>query len=273
MSRCRLSLVILILAAMGSGRSAEPAKDPPGLSELGLQVAALETLYEFEFTPSQLQAVLKVAKQTTPKPAPLPAVKASDEFRKALTQLRDALIDASNAELIGALQDKVADLQESEDIELDDKVEITSAARRLAPDLLKLLKPTQVMAFLNANKELISDPTDLLLEAVDKARTLPDDEWKELSAETVAETGWLLGGLDQKKARAVEQKLQQSLKQVRSMNDGDFAKKRPELEQALRQFVAQVPPTAILHNYAEHALAELLSNPQLLTALEARLRK
>jgi len=63
------------------------------------------------------------------------------------------------------------------------------------------------------------------------------------------------------------------LKTAHVMREREPKKQRPELEKAARQFVAQVPPTQVLHNVAEHTLAELLSNPRLVAAFDARLKR
>jgi hypothetical protein len=267
-------LACLVLASLGWNDlvAADEAKEQAGLSELSLQVNALQTLYEFEFTPAQMQAVLKLVRQSAAKPAVLPGVQATDKYRQTLTQLRDALIDANDSDRISSLQEKLGDLDDSEDPKLDNDVEITAAARRLAPEALKLLKPRQVTSFLDANQDVYSDPLELLLKGLDQSQTLADDDWKALVRETVDEVGWLLGGLDRKKARTVEQKVEQWLGQVRGLKEAEFKKRRADLEQAARQYVGLVPPTAVLHNIAERALAELLANPQSAAALEARLK-
>ena len=272
--RYRWFLACLVLASLGWNDlvAADEAKEQAGLSELSLQVNALQTLYEFEFTPAQMQAVLKLVRQSAAKPAVLPGVQATDKYRQTLTQLRDALIDANDSDRISSLQEKLGDLDDSEDPKLDNDVEITAAARRLAPEALKLLKPRQVTSFLDANQDVYSDPLELLLKGLDQSQTLADDDWKALVRETVDEVGWLLGGLDRKKVRTVEQKVEQWLSQVRGLKEAEFKKRRADLEQAARQYVGLVPPTAVLHNIAERALAELLANPQSAAALEARLK-
>jgi hypothetical protein len=254
------------------GRAADSAKEQTGLVELSLQVSALQALYEFEFTVPQLQSLLKIAKQAAPKSAPAKAGQASDKYRQALTELRDALTEAKDDDRIKELNDKVVDLFNSEEPDLDDDIEITAAGRRLAPEALKLLGYRQVLAFLDANSDVHSDPFEMLVAALDQSRTLADDEWKDLAEDTVEQLGWMLGGLDRKKARVVEQKVEQWLAQVRGLKEAEFKKRRADLENSARQFVALIPPTAVIHNVVEHALAEMLSNPQLTAVLEARLK-
>ena len=241
--------------------------DKPSLTDLSLEVAALQTLYEFRMTPAQMEALRKLA----PKSSPRDPGKGSDKLRQALTDYRAALLKPDSEDRINQLKESLDALREAEKASLDDDVDITDAARRRTPEVLRSLSVKQVSAYLNEYD--VPDPLERLLEALDKVSTLKDADWRELSEEIVDEVSWLMAGLDVRKGKLVGDKVEQFLAQVRNLKDKDFKSKRPDLERAARLFANQVPPTAVLHNYAERAVAELLSNPQLATALDARLKK
>jgi len=245
------------------------AEEPVSLSNLSLEVMALQMLHRFEMTPEQLAALRRLAPITAAKSSEHEAGKGGDPLRQALVDLRDALVRGAE-ERIGTLEEQLDELQNADDTDLDDVVELTPMARRRAAVVLQALSPRQVGAFLNSADEL-PDPLERLLNAIDQARQLDSDSWQELTEEVVEELSWQLGGLDPERGKRAGERVEQLLKAVRAAKD--LVRRRPEFEQSARQLVGQVLPTVVLHNYAEHALAELLSNPLLAAALDARMGK
>ena len=76
------------------------------------------------------------------------AAKASNPYRAKLLELHAALKAANDDERIDELQEELDRLRESEKPELDDGVDVAAAARKLAPQALKLLKTTQLLSYL-----------------------------------------------------------------------------------------------------------------------------
>ena len=247
--------------------------DSSALNDLSMEVAALLTLHKFEMTRQQLEVLRKLAPETAPKPADRDPAKANDQCRQVLTDLRAALLEEKRDEdRIGELEEKWEDLRDSDEVDFDDEVDITAAARRRVPDVLRMLSTRQVVAYLSEQEDVLPDPLELLLEALDQVSELSKADWKERCDDIVEEVSWVLGGLDPKASKMVADRVERWLRQVRvSMETGVFPKQRQDFEKSARQFVAQVPPTLVLHNITEHALAELLSNPRLAAALDARL--
>ncbi len=250
----------------------EPTSDQLSLSNLSLEVVALQSLHRFQMTAEQMTALRKLAASTVSKPGGRTEGKGNDKHRQALLDLREALLKGKD-ERIEDLEDDLAELHEKEEANFDDQVNITAAARRKAPEALQSLRPAQIAAFFHVVADDLPDPLGMLLDALEVVGEYKDAEWKELTADIVDELSWQLGGLDPERSRLVGGNVEQYLKKIRSLNAKDLEKQRPELEKQARQFVAQAPPTAILHNFAEHTLAELLSNPRLPAALDARLDK
>ncbi len=249
-----------------------PARGEASIAELSLEVTALQSLHRFQMTTEQLTALRKLASTTVAKASAPRSGMGTEAHRKALLELRAALLDGKN-ERIEELEEDLADLLEKEDADFDDQVSIVPAARRKAPEVLQSLRPAQLAAFFNAAADDVPDPLETLLAALEVAGDYKDAEWKELTAEIVDDLGWQLGGLDPERSRFIAVKVEQYLKKIRALSGKELERQRPELERQARQFVAQVAPTVVLHNFAEHSLAELLSNPRLTAALDARLEK
>lgn len=249
---------------------AEAAKNER-VNDLSMCVDALLALTYFDFTPPQLEALAKLTREANlPKSQARQPGKASEKYRQALLNLYEALAQGTEVARVSELEDQVDALRDAENPDLDDVVEITDAARQRTPEVLRLLTIRQTSAYLDIYEA--PDPLEDLLTALNKVSTLKDAEWKDLVEETVDEVGWLLGGLDEKKVKAVREQVSQWLKQVQAAKGKAMEKQRPELEKAARDLASQVPPTQMLNNVIEHALAELLANPQLPAAIPLRLK-
>jgi hypothetical protein len=271
----RASLIGLALVAAGLSLPQADAADKekePSLSDLSLEVSALQTLHEFRFTPAQMQQLQKLLKETAEKPRKRKPGKASADFRTALGALHEALVEDLDDDQIDQLQEQADDLRDSENPELDDGVDITAAARKRAPEVLGRLRVRQVSSFIAANADDIFDPVERLTEALTQARKKKADDWKEHREEIAAQIGWLVAGLDEKKSQPVAAKVAALLGKARSLATEEFKKQQPALTKEAARIAGSVSPTAVLRHTAEHALAELLSNPRLGVVLKARLK-
>jgi hypothetical protein len=258
------------LSALAGG----PGKSPPSsLNDLSLEVSALQALYYFKITPAQMEKLKKLAKDTADDTGARLAPKASDTFRQTLLDLRTALVKADNDELIDKLQEKLEDLRDAENPELDEGFEVTDAAHRKAPEVLQFLSARQVAAYLAAYGEQFPDPLEHLLDTLGKVRGLSAKEWKQTRESVSEEIGRLAAGLDSEKADEIAEKVVQLLIQARALTEDEFKKQRPELEKTARQIVGNVGPFDVLRHSVERALAELLANPRLVAAIDARLKK
>ena len=164
-------------------------------------------------------------------------------------------------------------MRRAETPEIDDGIEITDAARRRAPEVLAALTARQVATHIAAYGDQFPDPLERLLEALGKVRGLKEAEWKELRDDVSDEVGRLVAGLDIDKAGEISDQVVQLLIQARALKENELKKERPELEKIARQIVGKIGPLDVLRNAVERTLAELLSNPRLAAAIEARLKK
>jgi hypothetical protein len=264
-----LPLIALILATPRVGSAADEKTDANVLS---LQVTALEMLHRFQSSPEQLEAFLKVAKTAAPKAAARKPAKVSPKFLKTLIEVRDAYVKGDE----DAIADKSAELDELRDKDnpdLDDDVDLTDVARKAAPSGLKLFTPRQVVLYLSEFSEEFPDPLEKITETFDEARTLKGKDWDE-SRDTVAEqVGWLVGGLDAAAEAKVKKQVAELLDRVQKMTDAEYKAKKDDLTDAAKAITASVGPVDVIRNFMERSVAELLSNPQTVTVLEARLKK
>jgi hypothetical protein len=260
----------LYLAPAGA---ADPGKEKgPSLSELSLEVAALQILHSFKVTPAQMEKLQKLARETAEKPRQRKAGKGSVDFRAAVVALREALAEESDDDEIAKLEEQFDDLREAEIPDLDDGVDLTAVARQRAPEVLRQLSARQVASFIADNADDIKDPLDRLMEALARARKKKDAEWKDYRAEVAEEVGWLVAGLNGDKPVQVRKRVSALLARARRLTEEEFKKEQSALAREARRVVGNVSPVTVLRHTAEHALAEMLSNPRLAAALKARLK-
>lgn len=270
-SSCPARLVAcLALVLAGAASAAPPAAS---VNDLSLEVNALYMLYQFDFTARQLKALQKMVAATAAPPEVRPMARASEEYRRTLVQLRDALVDGTDDDRIATLQEKLDALHEKEPAEIDDSVELTDEARRRAPEVLKLLSARQVGLFVAGYGEAFPDPLERLLEALEAVRGLAPQEWKVLRESLAHEVGQLVAGLDVEKGSQVGDRVIQLLIQVRALKEDEFAKNRADLEEQARDIVGNLGPLDVMRHVLEQALAELLANPRLGMVITARLKQ
>jgi hypothetical protein len=245
--------------------------EPDNLNDLSLEVTALQTLYQFRLTPAQLETLRKLAKETAPKSYAAKEVKASADLRKTLSTLRGALL-AADEDQVTRLSDRLDEVMQKENFE-PDEVEVTEAAQRRAPEVLRLLSARQVAYYVSSDPGTIPDPLELLTDALGKVRKLEAQDWKDLRDDVSERVGLLLAGFDDARADKVSEDVVDLLIKARGLTDDEFKAQRKNLEKAARDIIGEVGPTDVLRNVLERALAELLSNPRLPAALDAQLKK
>jgi hypothetical protein len=202
----------------------------------------------------------------------------SDAYRKVLVELRAALI-AEEDERVEELDKQLHDLQQAEDYTLDDGVEITDEARKKALPFVRMhCTADQVVAYLVSYGKDLPNPRTRLFTAMrvkkgeNPGRPSPE-EWKEIRAFTIREVTWQIGGLNIEKGDKTGTRVGELLDKAYATSDADL--KKPKIAAALRQearaIADQVGPTDLLKHIIQQDLAEMLSNPRLIPAVEARL--
>jgi hypothetical protein len=242
------------------------------LNPLHFEVEALETMYQLQLTREQIERLAQLARSTSRKRQPGRAIRVSKEFHKTLTDLHAALV-ADDDEKIAAESGAFDALREKESPDFEE-AEITSEARRHVPEFLRTLGPRQVAVYLSEFADEFPDPFEKLADALEEVRKAPGKEGQDLRDGVAMQVGWLVGGLDVAAEKRVREKVVALLdRAVQIKDDQQFEAQRPELERAARDLIAGVGPTDVLRHFVERSLAELLSNPRLEAAAQARLKQ
>src|SRR5579883_461440 len=274
-------LLIPTLLSPSSGRCDDKKTPTPVLKgqaaedlvRLKREVDALEMLYHLEPTKAQLPALLKIAERTAAKPSATKEASASPEYLKTLQDLRNALVH-DDEEQIGTLFQKLAEIEDAQPTEIAEAFDLTPAAIKEAPSVLKLLTPAQVVSLLAAMDNEVPDPVERILFTLSEGEELDAEDWKSLRDETAQEVTWLMHGFNNNAETAKTTKAVSDLLDRGHRLKGDALKKELDsIEQAARKLTGGVSPIVVLQHYMERELAELLSNPQIVTVLKARLEQ
>jgi hypothetical protein len=253
----------------GRGTNKAPAPLPAGdVIAMSLEVEVLRSLYGMEVTPAQAAALGKFASETCDKPRIRKPAKASDKFRRALADFRKALTDGQ-PDKIDEMEDKLEDARAADSPDLDDDFDITPAARRRAPEALRLLSVRQVVAYAADEGDDITDPYERLRDAIKDARTVKADDWPALRDETAGAVGEAVGGVDAEKVASVTKEAAALLDRARGLSPTELTSLAVELEKAARAVVGTIGPMDVLQHALELHLARQLSNPQAATAFAA----
>ncbi len=122
------SAVIGALAMGSRSLAQEPPKAAPAvmpLNSVSMEVSALQTLYELNFTKAQLEKLQQLTVGTAPKDEKRKAGKASKEYRAKMLLLRKALVEAKDNPQIAKLQVELEIMRDREKPFFDDGVNVT----------------------------------------------------------------------------------------------------------------------------------------------------
>jgi hypothetical protein len=263
-----VALCTALFMLVGTALAADTKKDKGDLNDLSLELAAHQLIYQFEFTPSQLQALANWAKTTASTSERRPA-KGSDKLRGLMVELRAAYRKRDEAR-IDELTEKVDELKEKEKPDIDDNVEPTDAARKAAVEAARLLTTRQTLDYLNLYEEL-PDPAASVREALKSGLKLKDRDWSSIRDDAAAEVAWQIAGFDKDRADKVRAQTAALLDKAHAWKEKELAEQQPELEKALQEIMGDSRSTDVLRHIIERDLAELLANPQLAAAIEGKM--
>ena len=287
---------------VASAQAADPKKKddktdiapaPKDANYLSMEVNALRTLYLLRGTDPGRQVAIqlplgrllfikeKFASCAQKEEKKREKADISDAYRKVLVELRAALI-AGQDERIEELDKQLQELQKVEDPDLDDQVEITDEARKKAENLVKTCSADQVVAYLASYGKDFPHLQNTLFAAMrvtidpEKAtyeKKPSPEEWKKIRAFTIREVAWQVGGLDSDKQKQIGVQIAKVLDKTYAMSEGDLKKNVAELRQGNRaNHWGKTSAFDLMKNVMDQDIAEMLSNPRLIPAVEARLK-
>jgi hypothetical protein len=259
---------------------------PDDVNDLSMQVAALRTMYLLKASPdqapelpdrNQFNAIAMCAQHpsTAQPPRDRSEAKVSKNYRKVLADLRAAFI-VNNDGRVRELSNQLEELTKDDEPELDDAVEITNPARNNTHRLLLYYDANRTVPYLAAYGKEFPDPFFLVLKslgAVPKTTKPTADEWPSIRDFVIKEVSWQVGGLSLKKQQQVGAQIADFLDGAYKLSDAELKKGGApggKLKGPLGKIVNVADCTDIIRNVLQQDLAELLSNPQVLPAWNAR---
>lgn len=260
------AFLALGILALGGGMPASFAQAKADLNKLSMEVNALQTLSHLGLTGEQYKALVKLAKDVKPQASKREAAKGSEKLRGVLGELRLTLAKGE-FDKTDKLLTELDGIYDKEKPKLDDAVELSDTGRRRAADLLKMLSAHQVADYLAANLDDLDDPVDILMATVTEGAKLKGQAWTDLRDSAVQEAAWKIAGLDIPLTKKVTDRLIFLIDKAHELSAADLEKQKAAVETAFRGVAGVAGPTDQMKNIMEHRLAELLSNPELPTAL------
>jgi hypothetical protein len=180
-----------------------------------------------------------------------------------------ALLDGTNDQTVARYRNEVMDQIESVE-GLDDQIEPTGPAIAKTPQVCRKLKASQIAAFLASHADEVIDPTERMVEAVDEVRLAAADDVVNVERKISTDVARMVAGVDQQKSKAVADKVMDWLKTAVAANKDELTDaKRAALEQSAAKVVGDVSNIEILDHYLQSEIAVLLSNPQIVPAIDS----
>lgn len=270
---CVACALLFVPACAGEPKDdKQPAQDnKQPAHEISLEVQALRAVHALKLTDEQLKLAVRFTKETAEPERKRATRKVSDAYRKALLDLHDALL-AADDDKIDNLEEEFEKLIDKDKPDLDDTYEITKGARKRTPEFIKSLTVRQLADFYSASVDDVKEPVALMMEALDKYRGLDKKEWTDKRDDIAVDVAWAVAGLDETKADKARDKAVALLDKGHSLRNNEFKTKKAALEKEAKTFAGDVGPDALLRHYAEHTVADMLSNPRLEAAVKARMK-
>jgi hypothetical protein len=272
-----VSLLISWHGLIALASAQEPKKEdnknaPLSLSNMHLEVEALDTLHSLKATPEQMMEIQKLAKQTAQPSRKYKDPMVTDNYKQVLEDLHAALLLADDDDKIDSLFEQYDQLIQSEKPKFDDDYEVSEAASKAVPNILHQFKSGQIAELISNKAEEIGDPQDRLIGAMAQVRHATKDEWKSERDDAATQVGYLTAGLNSDKAKSIREQAVKLLDKARSLSDDDFGAQTQELTKQAKAIVGDTDPIDVLRHTVEYELARLLSNPRLVEVLKARLK-
>jgi len=264
-SHWHVTALAVLATLCPTGRVSAQTTPETDAVKLELEVDALATLNDLQLSWAQVAALRVLASDTAAKVDQSPAP-ADADYQAALREARLAIL-SRNDDRIDQAQDKLATLGQKRDADSEPDIDNTDAAKAKAPGFLKSLAASQVAHYLAQNAEDVEDPGEILVDALHQCRNLSDADFEVLRDDTADEIGLLASGVNPAKPPLVIQKAARFLTRCRGLSAQEYQAQKATLEDEARKMV-EIDPITCLRHWMEGELADLLSNPQLQTALK-----
>jgi tetratricopeptide (TPR) repeat protein len=250
------------------------AAPPADVNALSMEVSVLRTLYLLKAAPHHLERIKTQYKDCSMKPRKRDAADVTPEYKKALIDLRAALI-AGDEDRINDLSDQLEELAKDDEPDVDDAVDISDEARKLAPKLLNAFDANLIVGYLASYGKDFPVPFRMMVKAMrvdGKGKKPTPEQWKEMRTAVANDVAWSVVGLDIKEQAKVRDEALKLLDRAYALNNEELVKQQAELRSAISKITSKAGTLDVIKHVIEQDLAEMISNPRLLAAVEARLQ-
>jgi hypothetical protein len=250
------------------------AAPPTDVNALSMEVAVLRTLYLIKAAPHHLERIKRDCKDCAMKPRKREAADVTPEYKKALIDLRTALI-AADDDKVNELSDRLEELAADDEPDVDDAVEITDESRKVAPKLLNAFDANLIVGYLASYGKDFPVPFRMMNKAMrtdGKGKKPSAEQWKEMRTAIANDVAWSVAGLDLKEQDKVRDDALKLLDKAYALSNEELAKQGPELRSGISKITGKAGTLDVIKHVIEQDLAEMISNPRLLPAVEARLQ-
>ncbi len=261
--------------------------DPPATtrpSELALEIEALRALDDLQATPAQIDQLREASADATDGAA-APAADAAEQLTDleginhaatdnrvcyvTLLRLREGLLSDDPAKTEQG-EKELSDLEEKFQTSFVPRVVPTPAAQRSAVGIMGQFSGQQIAAYMAQRSEEISDPTEVLLGAITQCRGMEPADFRQFNHDVSLQVAEIVAGMGRPRVqRAVAIEVANLLRKAHNLNEGAFDDQRSSLEDQAHAIITVDAPTALRH-WMECEIAQLISNPQLPSALSDR---
>jgi hypothetical protein len=243
-------------------------------SDVALRNQALNVLGSLDLTDEQMAVVqgslsrLSLAGDTVDSEVIDSQVQDDPDFRAALSAVyQDQL--ASNDDRTVADQDKLLQLEDRYQLNVDPTVVVSDDACVQAKVVFDSLTPKQIAAYLAVRGNIVPDPAQILLAGLDQCRHIAPADFDEYSRCLARRIAVLQAGFDDQADQPIIARITQLLAAARPLSDEQFEAQKDRFR-VKAQTLLSADPIEVVAHAVQWDLANFMANPQAKAMLDIR---
>jgi hypothetical protein len=256
---------------------AAPGANTIAPSDVALRNQALNVLDGLQLSDNQLDVVrggldhLSLAGEPVDADVINTAVEKNADCVAAINRLYTDSA-AGNDEQAASDLDQVYRLEDKYEVNFDPTVVVSDDARVQAKVIYDALTPRQIAQYLAVRGQVVPDPSQILISALDQCRHLSDADFDEYTRCVGERLSALVNGLDAPPANGVTRQVKALLREARPLSDADYASQKDDLQSRAEGAVA-CDPIEVIQHAIEWDLANFMANPQAKAMTDMRSRQ
>jgi hypothetical protein len=263
-----------VVADAGPADSTATAVQP---SDLALRNQALNVLDGLQLSDNQLDVVHGALDHLSLAGEPIDADVINttiDKNADCVAAINRLYTDsaAGDEEQASSDLDQVYRLEDKYEVNFDPTVVVSDDARVQAKVIFDALTPRQIAQYLAVRGQVVPDPSQILISALDQCRHLSDADFDEYARCLGERLSVLVNGLDAPPANGVSRQVKALLREARPLSDEDFASQKDDLQSRAGSAVA-CDPIELIQHAIEWDLANFMANPQAKAMTDMRARQ